>query len=388
MDDHSRNAAFLGLFGRGMAVSNEKMTASTLGDRSQYVGLSDLAKYRECPRAAIAGKLFSVTPTTENLLPLMRGHWFEDGIADCFDSLGLAGMRQLEIRHEHNGVPIKAHLDICLVSDNPKPTVRIVEVKSTATLPTVARSNHEYQARAQVTLFHAMWNKPAFTLRDNAGNILHANKTFPTLCRDHFGVSMPDNPDLASVESWLLCLDMNTAVAFGPHTYSQETLHQIERDAHDFWEGLKFVKGNRDALADVRCADGFHVLCTSCAFSEGCPKFRLAAESLPQWEPALAKLKALKDSKTELETDIREIESAVRQAYQLSGSDAWVKAGQYKFRVSQMPGRRSFSKDALSDELTTLFAHENIHMDVPTLLANCEREGTPYSTLRIMPTAA
>ena len=126
----------------------------------------------------------------------------------------------------------------------------------------------------------------------------------------------------------------------------------------------------------------------SCPFCDGCPKFRLAAESLPQWEPALAKLKATKDTKAQLEKSIKEIESAVRQAYQQSGSDTWVKAGSYKFRVSQMPGRRSFSRDALTDELTTLFAHENINMDVPTLLASCERAGAPYSTLRIMPNAA
>lgn len=388
MQNNNRNAAFLELLGRGLDATNKHMTASTLGDRARYVGLSDLGKYRECPRAAIASKLSSIIPTMDNLLPLMRGHWVEDGIAAGFDSLDLASLRQLEILYEHDGVPIKAHLDICLVTNNPKPAVRIVEVKSTSTLPTVARSSHEYQARAQVTLLHAMWNKPAYTLRDNAGNILHANKTFPALCRDHFGLSMPDNPDIASVESWLLCLDMNKAVAFGPHTFSPETLQQLERDAHDFWESFRLVQDDPDVLADVRCAQGFHLLCQTCAHSDGCPKFRLSGDTLPQWGPAIEKLTAYKQAKTKLEQDIKELEAALRQAYQQSGSHDWISSGAFRFKVSQMPGRKSFNKSVLADELATLFAHEGINQDVPALLANCEREGSPYTTLRIMPNAA
>ena len=48
-----------------------------------------------------------------------------------------------------------------------------------------------------------------------------------------------------------------------------------------------------------------------------------------------------------------------------------------------MPGRKSFNKGVLMEELTGIFADKNIEMDVPALLSNCEREGAPYTRLNI-----
>ena len=42
----------------GLERSAEQRTAIQLGDRSQYVGMSDIGKMLDCPRAALAGKLF------------------------------------------------------------------------------------------------------------------------------------------------------------------------------------------------------------------------------------------------------------------------------------------------------------------------------------------
>ena len=55
-------------------------------------------------------------PTTnrlERLLTLQRGHWFGAWVGQALASLGLHVLPQLEISWQHQGVPVKAHLDLC-----------------------------------------------------------------------------------------------------------------------------------------------------------------------------------------------------------------------------------------------------------------------------------
>lgn len=74
--------------------------------------MSDIGCYLECPRATLAGKLFTRTDQSlEELLPLQRGHRFEAGIVPGILSQHPATFQQLEIEVEYEGVPIRAHLD-------------------------------------------------------------------------------------------------------------------------------------------------------------------------------------------------------------------------------------------------------------------------------------
>ena len=125
----------------GLERSAEQRTAIQLGDRSQYVGMSDIAKMLDCPRAALAGKLYipeyrSTDEALKHKITFHRGHWFERGVHQALVGYGLSPLSQLEIEIRYGDVPIKAHLDFTLVTDQPQPTVRILEVKSTAKLPT------------------------------------------------------------------------------------------------------------------------------------------------------------------------------------------------------------------------------------------------------------
>ena len=49
--------------------------------------------------------------------------------------LNLPFVRQLEIAVDNDGCPVRAHLDFVLVSVRPRPTVRVLEVKSCTRLP-------------------------------------------------------------------------------------------------------------------------------------------------------------------------------------------------------------------------------------------------------------
>ncbi len=212
----SRDKALLETIRRGLQLFAERQTQALLGDRTAYIGMSDLGRYAECPRAAVANKLSPQPSSLERLLTLQRGHWFEQGVGDTLAALNLAVFSQLEIRHNWRKTPIRAHLDFTVAWTQPMPAVRILEVKSMETIPDNPHDAHRLQARGQVCLLRKLWNSPVFTLRDANGTIRHNTVTFPQLCRNHFDLELPANPRSVSIESWLLCLSMKDARALAP----------------------------------------------------------------------------------------------------------------------------------------------------------------------------
>ncbi len=138
----SRDKALLETIRRGLQRSAERQTQALLGDRTAYIGMSDLGGYAECPRAAVANKLSPQPSSLERLLTLQRGHWFESGIKSALVATNLNHVHQLEIHVWHRAGTIKAHLDFTLVWEQPVTAVRILEVKSTEKIPEVPRSSH------------------------------------------------------------------------------------------------------------------------------------------------------------------------------------------------------------------------------------------------------
>ncbi|MDR1084790.1 MAG: hypothetical protein LBP22_08010, partial [Deltaproteobacteria bacterium] len=102
----------LALLAEGLEAASRNQAALELGDRSSYLGLSDLAGAMSCPRPVILNKVLEDTKpqSLQNLLQLTRGHWLESGIERSFENLGVSFIRQMEIAVQHEDVPIKAHL--------------------------------------------------------------------------------------------------------------------------------------------------------------------------------------------------------------------------------------------------------------------------------------
>ncbi len=383
MYESQREKALLEVIRRGLEVYGQKQTVAQLGDRSAYLGMSDIARYADCPHAAVAGKLTEADTSLERLLTLQRGHWFEDGIADALRAGGLRFMRQVEISDTYAGVPIRAHLDMTLVWEKPKPAVRILEIKSMETLPKEPYEAHKRQVMGQVALLDGLWDAPRFTLRREDGTIAHEKVGFPELCRRELGLNLPDDPEKVSIEGWLLCVSMRDARAFGPYLWNADALERVWHQAQEYWEGLCAVKDGRTTLADIPHAKGFYPLCTSCQFNGDCPKFP-QGESQPQWEPALDKLELLKERRSELDGEIKELESALKVAHQLAGTQDWINTGGHRFRVSQIAGRSVLNRDALKEELAAIFFSEHMDdIDVDALLARHERAGAPSSRLTV-----
>lgn len=388
MVTQSREKALLEIVRRGLFLASAHTSTAILGDRSAYLGMSDLARYADCPRAAVAGKLGGRDTTLEHLLTLQRGHWFEDGIAGCLGSEGLRFMRQVEIAHTHAGVPLRAHLDLALAWDKPRPAVRVLEIKSMETLPNEPYPAHERQVMGQVSMLEELWDAPVLTLQRENGSIAHSRLNFPELCRRELGVNLPTDSEKVSVEGWLLCLSMCEARAFGPYLPDADVLESLREQAVEYWAAFCAVKEGTAALNDIPHARGFYLLCATCAYAADCPRFPKAAD-MPQWEPALDKLAELKEWRTELDTEIREVESALRLAHRLAipgenGNGGWITAGSYRFKVSRTEPRRTLDKAALCEELSEIFRLEHLEdIDVDALLKRHEKVGASSSRLSV-----
>ena len=381
----SREKALLETIRRGLQLSSERQTQAMLGDRTAYIGMSDLGRYAECPRAAVASKLFPQPSSLERLITLQRGHWFESGVRSALVAANLNHVHQLEIHVRHRAETIKAHLDFALVWEKPVTAVRILEVKSTEKIPELPRNAHVVQAQGQVDLLRHYWNQPVFSLRDEAGKLLHENVSFPQLCRERFGLELSANPRSISTESWLLYLSMKEARAFGPYVYSPESLTDLFSQTQAFQHHINAVLADTSCLDDLPVPQGYHPLCATCGHNADCPKFPQGT-SQPQWNAALVKLEELKASRTALDNEIREMEAALRQAHQLSGTTDWITTGQYRFRTATIAGRRTLDRDAVCRELEALCATGDIaSIDMPALFQRHEREGAPSTRLSITP---
>ncbi len=377
-----RDKALLETIRQGLYASAVQNTQNTLGERSKYLGLSEIAKYAECPRAAVLGKNANQTWDMQRLLTLQRGHWFEDGIKKVLIAASLSHIHQLEISVRRKACTIKAHLDFTLVWEEPA-AVRILEVKSTEHLPDEAWTSHMLQAQGQIDLLRHYWKKPVFSLRSDQGEVLQEKLTFPQICKEQLGLEIPVNPRKVSIESWLVYLSMKDARAFGPYVYSPESLTAMLDNAEAFQRDLKGFaeKGPGMKLA---CPDGFYPLCSSCTFNADCPKFRMG-DYQPQWEAAIEKLAALKQSQTAIHAEIAEIENALKQAHQLSETRDWIETGGHRFRLAKVSGRKVLQADILKEELAGIFSSINLQLDVDALFERCVRQGAAFPRLTIAP---
>lgn len=109
---------------KGIQKWAKQNTKDTLGDRSKYIGASDIGG---CPFKTVMSKKNPPINSLEQELIFFRGH-----IAEEFVSRGLTGLRiekQVEAVSELNNFPLKAHLDRLVKGKNRDV---IIEVKSTS----------------------------------------------------------------------------------------------------------------------------------------------------------------------------------------------------------------------------------------------------------------
>lgn len=185
------------------------------------------------------------------------------------------------------------------------------------------------------------------------------------------------------MEGWLLCLSMKDAIAFGPYVSDKTILDSLFQDTLNFWNGLQTVRNNPNSLNDLSYAQGYHPLCKFCPVNSDCPKFKIGAIQM-QWEVSISKLEELKQQRSQLDENIKDYESALKTAYTLSGTMDWISTESYRFRLSQVKGRRTLDRELLRKQLNELFDNMGIEgISVDDFLLSCEKESSPSSRLMI-----
>jgi len=400
MCDKQKSMGLLTQITKGLLSHGASETKSQLGNRSQYIGMSDIGSGVECLRKAVANKVYgSSLPTANEVVELyknqqfdeikavlskqltfQRGHWFEDGILNALSENTTNLFSQLEIEAEVDGVPIKAHLDFVLVADGQKPTVRILELKSTANLPENLHTSYEVQLYGQLGMLSEFWTKPNFNLKAASGKVLFSKLTFPDLAKQAFGFDFPMNVAEVDLEGWVLSLSMSDAKAFGPYFPSEMMTDLCNTTAKHIWESAKGMKDGSVQLDSLDYCHGFNPLCDWCDHKESCPKFKAVALEDSSYNEVLAEIDQLKKNKKELTAVISEKEERIRDFYAQCKVDGhWLDAGDYKFRCSEVAGRKTLNKDLLKDALIEELGEDR----TDSLLDDCTKVGHPYQKLTI-----
>ncbi len=132
-------------------------TEETLGDRSNYLGASDIGN---CPRKVILEKINPSEHDLATLLRFERGHMTEDIIAKVFTAAGYKFERQVEIEVDCD-TPVTVHIDF-VFTDSVKKIKSILEVKSTR-VPDEPYSSWESQLYLQMGALAEQF--PDYTIR-------------------------------------------------------------------------------------------------------------------------------------------------------------------------------------------------------------------------------
>lgn len=381
---------------KGLINHSEVSTAKSLGDRSKYIGMSDLGKAAECMRSAVANKRFGLSkpaPSTLNdwlnqnryadiknalqrQLTLQRGHWFEEGVVKAFEANGTKLFTQLEIAVTHNNVPYKAHLDMVLLRGGSQPIIRVLELKSCKKIPETLYTSYEVQLHSQLGFLYRYWNSPSFVLTQPDGKQIFKNLTFPELAERYFGIQMPDDVSKVDIEGWVLALSMDDAKAFGSYKPNATMFDYALSLGEKLWSHLQL----QTELNTLKTVDGFHPLCDFCDHQKTCPKFQGIDLNNPVYDQLLEELQERKSQRKTLDEEISFQEDQVKSFYaRCNTPEAWLNTQNHRFKCTVINGRSSLDQNLLQTELTQLIGEQETNH----LISRCTKLGNPYQRLYI-----
>ena len=390
MESDTRGQKLLEIITYGLALYANRNTQTQLGNRDDYIGMSDIGSFMSCSRRAVLNKLYyqNNAHDLKKLLTLQRGHWFEDGIADALKTLELPLVRQLEIAVMHNGTPIKAHLDFVLATTTPKPTVRILEIKSCQKLPNCLYATYETQVYGQVGMLTRYWEEPVFSVKDDSGQYRFQDMTFPEIARHLWKLDLPIEWENVDIEAWVLCLSMTDAKVFGPYVSDAGMMDVVLKNAGEFWSMIQQIKDGTLDASTLKTTSGFNPLCEHCLWNADCSKF--IGNDHPELVSDFEELETWKSERASLDGKIKTRETSMKDWYaNISGTqDGWIQSGHWRFKASEIPGRRTLDKDSLAGELIELFYDGGMDdVDVPALIARHEKVSEPSTRLFIYKTS-
>jgi len=368
----------LSLLASGLAAASENHTKEVLGDRSQYLGLSDLALGLSCPKAVVAGKLAgeNADNNLNRLLKLRRGHWLEHGLEEAFQAIKRKYISQLRISLHYENTPVKGHLDLVIPGEDGR-SLTVLELKSVGRLRDQVYASHEAQLYGQISLLKELWAKPAFSAGDHAESY-----SFPDLAKRRLGISLPSSASSVSISGFVLAVSPDAARPFGPYEPNRSVLDALLKTGTRLWRHILEIGAGRETLADVPFGIGFMPLCDYCAYNRNCPKFQ--GDNRPELEKELTDLAVLKAARSNLETEIKEREDQLKALASLMGQPGqWINGLSHRFRVSFQAGKATLDQNLLKAGLSQAGGLKD--EEVTALLASAQKTGRPFERLNISP---
>jgi CRISPR-associated exonuclease Cas4 len=237
---------------------SKQHTAETLGDRSSYLGASDIGT---CPRKVILERLHPVNHDLTTLLRFQRGHMAEDIVANAMTAAGYTNFeRQVEVIASGT-TPIKVHIDFVFSSNQPK-TKAVLEVKSVGSIPDIPYSSWETQLYMQM------------------------------------GALKEQYPDY-HIKGAVLAIDLGGEVEFfNGYTPQDELYEGLLGRASSIWNEYQLMSIGHNKQPKTEPSP----LCGYCNHLISCPKFQ--AQEVPEFEGVVRELRALQEMEKSLKSQI------------------------------------------------------------------------------------
>ncbi|QXE87376.1 hypothetical protein KP003_02915 [Geomonas nitrogeniifigens] len=298
-------------FFESAVVELNRQKGSALGDRTQYIGSSDVAG---CARKACLQRLSPSQPDLRTLLKFARGHAAEWLINNIFQAGSAKHLYDEQVEVCHPQLPLKAHIDFLFFADmDGKPQLHAVEVKSVSGIPDVPYQQWEDQLMFQLGLLRLQ-----YPIGDLGGSIL--------------------------------AVDLNAGEIhqFNGYKFDEETFSYL------LYRGQHLL----DALNGMVAADPSPShLCGYCQFRSDCPSMVLPRVNLPDEIEMLAgKYLELNTEKVRAEKEMK----AIRQELvDFTGSSFKGRSANYDLTVTAVDGGMAVDASLL----------KSLHPDIyPTVL--------------------
>ena len=290
---------------KGMAKVNAQRTEESLGNRSEYIGASDLG---QCPRKVVLSKIFGEDPDLETLVRYERGHLTETILGNALEAEGFTPERQVELEGEtENGTPLKFHLDFVFKGRGGR--YAILEAKSTTPIPQHPYEGWEMQLHAQMGLAQAM-----------LGNEVQVEGAI-------FALDMAPKKGSTGYGAW------------NGYKASPELWASLQEDADIIYQAVQQHKQSGNLPDNIPCRPG--PLCSFCQGLKTCPIFSKGdrANELSSQVSVLVELQQKRKKLAQFEDNAKdELKAILRDrgwvSVAVNGSDV-------KLKVNQKNSRRT-----------------------------------------------
>jgi len=246
---------FKEIVGEVLPLMAKQETLKELGDRSAYIGASDIGG---CPRKAVLSKLFKQEESLETLIRFKRGHLAETFLSDIFSRTRYKWTSQAEIVHPEKPY-ILAHVDFLFYTSN-KAKFGVAEIKTVSSIPSEPYESWVLQVQLQMGLLKLKYPN-------------------------------------AEIKGAVLVMDLNSGqmVEFNGMTPDDQIFDSLVKKADLMWELLE--KKETENLPTEESN-----LCVFCPFKSTCPNFTGA--EVPE------SIKAATQQYLMLSENIKELEKA------------------------------------------------------------------------------